>query len=89
MTTLPDDPLDDTPHGYEGQQLPPIRPAGTRCKDCINPHSRLTWAEQRKQYGRCLKHGLTPAEAKAAMPLCQKCCTKFLRTSPRNAEAAT
>ena len=47
-----------------------------RCKAC---NRLLTWAEQRRQYGRCLKHGLSEVGAKAASPRCGKCMTKHLR----------
>jgi hypothetical protein len=48
-----------------------------KCVDCKRPC--LTWADQRRQYGRVLRAGLTPKEAKALMPRCQKCTTKALR----------
>ncbi len=56
------------------------RPVGTapprdRCLDC---RYRMTWAAERRQYGRALRRGLTPEGAKAAMPRCQKCMTKYL-----------
>jgi len=64
----------------------PTRPdcPGRQCTDCSWP---ITWAEQRRQFGRCLRRGLTEAEAKAASPRCQKCMTKHLRaTSPESGE---
>ena len=48
----------------------------TRCRGCGNP---ITWADQRRQYGRLLRRGLSTEEAKAALPRCQKCVTRWLR----------
>ena len=39
---------------------------------------RITWADQRRQFGRAIRHGLTADEAKALMPRCQKCLTEKL-----------
>jgi hypothetical protein len=47
-----------------------------KCIGCGSP--RLTWAEQRRQYGRAIRRGLTPDEAKRLMPRCQKCLTVML-----------
>jgi hypothetical protein len=47
-----------------------------KCLGCGAP--KLTWAEHRRQYGRALKRGLTPEEAKKLMPRCQKCMTTAL-----------
>jgi hypothetical protein len=52
-----------------------VTPARARCRDCRYPQ---TWADQRRQWGRGLRAGLTPDEAKAAMPRCQKCMTTHL-----------
>ena len=52
----------------------------TRCKGCNYP---ITWAEQRRQYGRLLRRGLSTDHAKAAGPRCQKCMTKYLGRSKR------
>jgi hypothetical protein len=41
----------------------------------------LTWAEQKRQYGRALRAGLASDEAKRLMPRCQKCLTDILRCS--------
>jgi hypothetical protein len=46
-----------------------------RCRDC---RYLMTWAEQRKQYGRLMRRGVD--NIKAAQPRCQKCMTKYLRT---------
>jgi hypothetical protein len=37
----------------------------------------MTWAEQRRQYGRAIRYGLTTQEAKAEMPKCGKCVTEL------------
>ena len=47
-----------------------------RCRDCQWP---ITWAEQRKQWERCLRRGLSKPAAKAALPRCQKCLTRHLK----------
>ena len=46
---------------------------------CLGCRCGMTWANVRVQYNRALKRGLSPNEAKAACPRCQKCMTKFLR----------
>jgi hypothetical protein len=48
-----------------------------KCLDCKLP--KLTWADQRGQFGRAIRHGLTADEAKALMPRCQKCLTMVLK----------
>lgn len=48
-----------------------------KCIDCGLP--KLTWRDQRAQYGRAIRSGLTADEAKALMPRCQKCLTKTLK----------
>ena len=58
-----------------GNLSAPSDPHKTRCKGCNYP---ITWAEQRRQYGRLLKRGLATDQAKAAAPRCQKCMTKYL-----------
>ena len=57
---------------------PAPRPARTPCVGC---GCSLTWAQQRKQYGRLRKMGYDHDQASYAMPRCQKCTTKWLRTS--------
>jgi hypothetical protein len=49
-----------------------------RCETCKNP---LTWESQRKQYMRLIKRGWSEDRAKAAMPKCQKCVTRMLRSA--------
>jgi hypothetical protein len=53
-------------------------PAYTKitCIGCQHP--KMDWREQRRQYGRMLRHGLTAAEANRLMPRCQKCTTIVL-----------
>jgi hypothetical protein len=46
-----------------------------KCIACGLP--KMTWADQRRQYGRAIRKGLTPDEAKRIMPRCQKCMTEF------------
>jgi hypothetical protein len=47
-----------------------------RCRGCRFP---ITWTEQRRQYLRMGRCGLTKAEAKQASPRCGKCVTRWLR----------
>ena len=50
-------------------------------KVCLGCGRRIvTWAEQRRQYGRAMRAGLTKAQAGELMPRCQKCTTGFLLT---------
>lgn len=42
----------------------------------------LTWAEQRRQFGRAVRAGLSVDEIKALMPRCQKCMTEELSSRP-------
>ena len=58
----------------------------TRCHDCGCP---ITWAAQRKQYGRLMRLGFTPDQATVGMPRCQKCVTKWLKTSHLAGPSAT
>jgi hypothetical protein len=50
------------------------------CVSCERPV--MTWAEQRQQYGRLVRHGFTPEEIKRRMPLCRQCTTILLRWAP-------
>jgi hypothetical protein len=48
----------------------------TKCVDC---GWNISWSEQRRQFARASqKYGLTPDEAKKAMPRCQICTTNTL-----------
>lgn len=49
--------------------------ASSRCLGC---DYRMTWAARRRQYGRLLRRGFSADQAKAAMPRCQKCVTRWL-----------
>jgi hypothetical protein len=40
--------------------------------------TKMTWREQRQQYGRAIRRGLSADEAKKLMPRCQKCVTEIL-----------
>lgn len=46
-----------------------------RCNRCI---AIMTWAAQKRQYGRLIRYGLTNDEAKVMLPMCQKCVTQYL-----------
>ena len=48
------------------------------CRDC--GWTGMTWAEQRRQFGRVVQAGLTIDEAKTLMPRCQRCTTIVLRS---------
>jgi hypothetical protein len=56
--------------------LPPRPAPKTRCQGC---GFHVTWAEQRKQYGRLVRRGLPPERIKAILPRCQKCVTRAMR----------
>lgn len=45
----------------------------TECRGC---DTQMTWAEQRRQFGRACAAGLTAEEAQ--MPHCQRCTTTML-----------
>jgi len=62
-----------------------IQVARTRKTPCVKCWTSLTWDHRKKQYRPRIEGGLTPDEAKAAMPRCQKCMTVFLRNYPRTA----
>ena len=50
---------------------------GNPCQGC---GYRITWAEQRRQFGRAIqRYGVTPEDAKKLMPRCEKCLTKIVR----------
>jgi hypothetical protein len=38
----------------------------------------MTWSDQRRQWGRLLRRGLTQEQARALAPRCQKCLTTAL-----------
>jgi hypothetical protein len=45
---------------------------------CLGCGAQLTWAKQRRQFGRTIRAGLTPEEIKTLVPRCQKCMTEVL-----------
>lgn len=53
-----------------------VKPVRSACLGCRTPQ---TWSSQRRQYGRALNRGLTPEQAKASQPRCQKCMTVYLK----------
>jgi hypothetical protein len=46
---------------------------------CSGCGRQMTWEQQRRQYGRLLRAGKAPVEAKALTPRCQKCVTAAVR----------
>jgi hypothetical protein len=46
--------------------------ANNECKTC---HFVMTWAEQRKQFGRLKTLGYTDDQINDCLPRCQKCVT--------------
>jgi uncharacterized protein with PIN domain len=50
---------------------------------CLHCNRELTWAEQRRQFGRVMRTGLTVEEARALLPRCQKCMTLVLEARRR------
>jgi hypothetical protein len=55
-----------------------LRGPGTRRGACLRCGNRMSWSEQRRQFGRLLRRGLTTTDAKALMPRCQTCLTAIL-----------
>ncbi len=55
-----------------------------KCPRCNGP---MTWSEQRRQYGRLAKHGMSPEQIKPLMPRCYRCITAWLRD--RGSKAAS
>lgn len=45
---------------------------------CLGCGFRITWREQRRQFGRLLRLGRSKEEASALLPRCQKCVTAKL-----------
>jgi hypothetical protein len=48
---------------------------------CLGCGYLMTWAEQRRQFGRLIRLGLGRDEAKARMPRCRRCITADQRQS--------
>jgi hypothetical protein len=55
-------------------------PKRDKCLRCQNP---MTWADQRRQYGRAMRAGMTVEEARRILPRCQKCMTVLLHAESR------
>ena len=49
---------------------------------CVRCGYHITWADQRRQFGRLMRLGFGYEDAKALMPRCQKCVTTTLREHP-------
>jgi hypothetical protein len=64
----------------------PMGKLHNRCRGCKWP---ITWSDQKRQYRRLLDRGLSPADAREAMPRCQKCVTRFLRENDDDSQTAT
>jgi hypothetical protein len=46
---------------------------------CVRCKYSITWSEQRRQFARLMHSGFTIDEAKAAMPRCQVCTTRYMK----------
>jgi hypothetical protein len=49
---------------------------------CLGCGLGITWTEQRRQYGRIIRRGLSPETAGHLVPRCQKCVTVLLEELP-------
>jgi hypothetical protein len=47
-----------------------------RCQNC---NCEMTWSEQKRQFGRMLRKGLSIEDAGRLSPRCSKCVTQFFR----------
>jgi hypothetical protein len=54
-----------------------------KAKTCLDRGREMTWAEQRRQFGRAIRAGLTADEVKTLTPRCQKCMTLVLEARRR------
>ncbi len=63
------------------------KPGSKRCQGRDNTcATRLTYAKSAVQFGRAVRAGLAPEQAKMLMPMCQKCMTHYLSSAvPRSA----
>jgi hypothetical protein len=57
----------------------------TVCLRCGYP---ITWDDQKRQWGRLMRRGVSPEEGKALMPRCQKCNTITIGRKRRGQSAA-
>jgi hypothetical protein len=53
---------------------------------CVRCKYSITWAEQRRQFARLMHRGFTIDEAKAAMPRCQVCTTRYMKDAKEQAK---
>lgn len=66
----------DTAEEFEAAQHRAVpRPKGV-CARCGHP---MTWAEQRRQFGRLMRQGFAADAARQMLPRCQTCMTITLR----------
>jgi len=55
---------------------------------CLGCNWLMTWSEQRHQYGRLIRWGMSQEQAKQQMPRCSRCITERLReTGGRSVES--
>ena len=54
---------------------------------CLGCQRRMTWAEQRVQFGRLLRRAFTVDQSRRVLPRCQKCVTTWLRSHAADAGA--
>jgi hypothetical protein len=52
-----------------------------RCKRC---GTIMTWAANKRQFGRLLHRGVAESDAKDILPSCQKCNTILLRNKEKH-----
>lgn len=62
-----------------GLEPPEVIVVTARITKCVRCQCQVTWAEQRKQFNRCLNKGMSRDKAKLLMPRCQKCLTAELK----------
>jgi len=67
--------MDDSDAAESSEYVP-----RARCRWCGFP---MTWAAQRKQYGRLRNRGFDDGAIKALLPGCQKCLTTRLLIAAR------
>jgi NAD-dependent SIR2 family protein deacetylase len=53
---------------------------------CLRCYYTMTWEQQRRQYGRLMKRGMTQKQAQELLPRCQKCMTEVLRDPAKLSE---
>jgi hypothetical protein len=50
------------------------------CSDCGSAYG-VTWADQRSQFGRLIRRGVTRDQIKDILPRCGKCVTVWMRAN--------